>query len=450
MKRLFTVLAVLILSISFVFAGGSSEAAPAAAAPEMDGSTQGTNTFVEGGTELSLWTFQELHVAFWTQMADEWNAQYPDRAINLTVSSAESGALHNRLLIACQAGVGTPDIADIEIGRYGAFLRDGYLLPINDAVEPYQDDVIMSRITMYGDGTGNWYGIDFHLGESVAYYNMDIMNAAGVDPADIVTWDDYLEAGKIVLEKTGVPMCVVETNDLFLPQLMLLEKGGQYVDEEGNPNIDTPEHAEVIEFIREMIEAGVCIICPGGGLHEEEWYGFMNGGGVASVCMPLWYMGRFTDYCPDLAGKMAIYEIPVWNEGDVREVLQGGTGTSVIKYTQHEQLAKDFLAFAKLSPEGNTYEWQILGFDPIRTSLWTDPAITEDPENKYLNYFLTNPFDILVKNGTEGLAAPDIRGGYAATYSVLCSTTYVNAFEISRDMDAMELLEGEQSTIMYF
>ena len=120
MKRLFTVLAVLILSVSFVFAGGSKEAAPAAAeAPALEGSTQGKNTFVEGGTELSLWTFQELHVAFWTQMADEWNAQYPDRAINLTVSSAESGALHNRLLIACQAGVGTPDIADIEIGRYG-------------------------------------------------------------------------------------------------------------------------------------------------------------------------------------------------------------------------------------------------------------------------------------------------------------------------------------------
>lgn len=449
MKRLFTVLAVLILSISFVFAGGSSEAAPAAAAPEMDGSTQGTNTFVEGGTELSLWTFQELHVAFWTQMADEWNAQYPDRAINLTVSSAESGALHNRLLIACQAGVGTPDIADIEIGRYGAFLRDGYLLPINDAVEPYQDDVIMSRITMYGDGTGNWYGIDFHLGESVAYYNMDIMNAAGVDPADIVTWDDYLEAGKIVLEKTGVPMCVVETNDLFLPQLMLLEKGGQYVDENGNPNIDTPEHAEVINFIREMIEAGVCIICPGGGLHEEEWYGFMNGGGVASVCMPLWYMGRFTDYMPDLNGKIGIYEIPVWNEGDVRAVLQGGTGTSVLKFTQHEQLAKDFLAFAKLSEFGNRYEWEVLGFDPIRTSLWTDPTITENPDNKYLQYFLDNPFDILNKNGVD-LTAPDIRGGYSAAYSVLCSTTYVNAFEMSIDTPAEELLANEQATIIYY
>ena len=456
MKKIFSVLIVLLLACMAVFAGGSSDKAASSAAPassgdaSIAGATEGTNTFVEGGTEMALWTFQELHVGFWTQMADKWNEANPDRPINLTVTTGESGAVHNRLLIACQAGKGAPDIADIELSRYGTFLKDGYLLPINDAVEPYADDVIMSRIEMYGDGTGNWYGIDFHLGASVAYYNMDIMNAAGIDPATIVTWDDYFEAGKVVLEKTGKPMCAVEINDLFLPQLMMLEKNAQFIDADGNPNIATQEHADVINFIREMIEAGVCIIAPGGGFHEEAWYGFLNGEGVASVCMPLWYMGRFTDYCPDLAGKMAIYEIPVWNEGDVREVLQGGTGTSVIKYTQHEQLAKDFLAFAKLSPEGNTYEWQILGFDPIRTSLWTDPAITEDPENKYLNYFLTNPFDILVKNGTEGLAAPDIRGGYAATYSVLCSTTYVNAFEISRDMDAMELLEGEQSTIMYF
>ena len=456
MKKIATTLLVMLIASMMVFAGGSSDKAASSAAPassgdaSIAGATEGTNTFVEGGTEMALWTFQELHVGFWTQMADKWNEANPDRPINLTVTTGESGAVHNRLLIACQAGKGAPDIADIELSRYGTFLKDGYLLPINDAVEPYADDVIMSRIEMYGDGTGNWYGIDFHLGASVAYYNMDIMNAAGIDPATIVTWDDYFEAGKVVLEKTGKPMCAVEINDLFLPQLMMLEKNAQFIDADGNPNIATQEHADVINFIRELSEAGVCIIAPGGGFHEEAWYGFLNGEGVASVCMPLWYMGRFTDYCPDLAGKMAIYEIPVWNEGDVREVLQGGTGTSVIKYTQHEQLAKDFLAFAKLSPEGNTYEWQILGFDPIRTSLWTDPAITEDPENKYLNYFLTNPFDILVKNGTEGLAAPDIRGGYAATYSVLCSTTYVNAFEISRDMDAMELLEGEQSTIMYF
>jgi arabinosaccharide transport system substrate-binding protein len=318
---------------------------------------------------------------------------------------------------------------------------------LNDVVEPYEDEIVMSRVQMYGKDD-NWYGIDFHLGASVCYYNMDIMNEAGVDPANIVTWDDYFEAGKQVLEKTGKPMLAVETADLFLPQMMLLEKGVQYVDEKGQPNIDTKEHAEIIEYIRKMIDAGICEIAPGGGFHMEEWYGHLNSGGVASLAMPLWYMGRFTDYCPDLNGKMGIYEIPVWNEGDTREVLQGGTGTSVIKYTEHEDLAKEFLAFAKLSEEGNKYEWNVLGFDPIRTSLWDDPEITNDPDNKFLQYFTTNPFDIIKKNGTD-LTAPDISGGYSAAYSALVTTTYENAFEASPDEDAAELLKNEQASIIY-
>lgn len=455
-KLVSSLLCIAMVATMLAGCGGSSDSGDAgsddAAAEDTaadDGTTQGTNTFVDGGTELSLWTFQELHVGFWTEMADVWNEQNPDRPINLTVTTGESHSVQQKLLVACQAGEGTPDIADIEIGYYGSFLKDDYLLPLNDVVEPYENDVVMSRIEMYGDEDDNWYGIDFHLGASVCYYNMDIMNEAGVDPSTIVTWDDYYDAGVTVLEKTGKPMCAVETADLFLPQLMMLEKGAQYVDDEGQPNIATQDHADVIDFIRKMIDAGICEIAPGGGFHTEEWYGHLNEGGVASLAMPLWYMGRFTDYCPDLNGKMAIYEIPVWNEGDTREVLQGGTGTSVLKFTENEELAKDFLAFAKLSDEGNRYEWNELGFDPIRTSLWTDTSITQDTENKFLSYFTTNPFDILVKNGSEGLTAPNISGSYSATYNVLVSTTYANAFELAVDQDAMELLETEQSTVVY-
>ena len=250
---------------------GSSDSGSAEDTSSSDGETQGTNTFVDGGTELSLWTFQELHVGFWTEMADKWNEENPDNPINLTVTTGESHSVQQKLLVACQAGEGTPDIADIEIGYYGSFLKDDYLLPLNDVVEPYQNDVVMSRIEMYGDQEDNWYGIDFHLGASVCYYNMDIMNEAGVDPSTIVTWDDYYNAGLQVLEATGKPMCAVETADLFLPQLMMLEKGAQYVDEDGQPNIATQDHADVIDFIRKMIDAGICEIAPGGGFHTEEW-----------------------------------------------------------------------------------------------------------------------------------------------------------------------------------
>ena len=81
-------------------------------------------------------------------------------------------------------------------------------------------------------------------------------------------------------------------------------------------------------------------------------------------------------------------------------------------------------------------------------SLWEDPEITENKDNRFLKYFTTNPFDILKKNGTD-LTAPDISGGYSATYSTLVSTTYANAFELDTETPAEELLEMEEASIIY-
>ena len=72
----------------------------------------------------------------------------------------------------------------------------------------------------------------------------------------------------------------------------------------------------------------------------------MNDGGAASVWMPLWYMGRFTDYMPDLKGKMAIRPMPVF-DGSVNGIKSkylstgmGGTGTAVTMKSKNLQLAK--------------------------------------------------------------------------------------------------------------
>lgn len=433
-------------------AGAGSEApaeeAPAAAGG-VEGEQIGKNTHVDGGTDMDLWTFQELHVNFYTDMADKWNEVNSDRPINLTVTTGESHSLQTKLLVALQSGSGAPDIADIEVGHFGNFLKgEPVLLPLNDIIEPEKNNIVMSRTEMYGGNDGNIYGICFHVGASVTYYNMDIMNEAGIDPATLTTWDKYREAGKTVLEVTGKPMCVTEVTDIFLPQCMLLQKGVQYVTEDGRPNIDTPEHAEVIEYIRGMMADGICEIAKGGKVHEQEWYGYMNDGNVASITMPLWYMGRFTDYMTDLKGKIAIYPDPVWNEGDVRSVCQGGTGTGVTVQADDPDFAKEFLAFCKLSEEGNIYIWEKLGFDPIRSALWTNTEITHDDSNKFIQYFTTNPFDVLNEVGSD-LLSMSIKGAYAPTYNVLISTTYQNAFETAIDTPATELLAAEQATIIY-
>lgn len=107
--------------------GGKEDAKTEEGGGTEEGMTEGKNTFVDGGTELSLWTFQELHVGFYTTMADLWNKENPDNPINLTVTTGESHSLQSKLLVACQAGEGTPDIADIERGWLLWFFPEGWI-----------------------------------------------------------------------------------------------------------------------------------------------------------------------------------------------------------------------------------------------------------------------------------------------------------------------------------
>jgi len=65
------------------------------------------------------------------------------------------------------------------------------------------------------------------------------------------------------------------------------------------------------------------------------------------------------------------------------------------------------------------------------------------------NVFEQRKIDTILKENGTDITAPNISGSYSATYSTLVSTTYSNAFEISVDQDAKELLQSEQDSIIY-
>ena len=100
----------------------SSEAASSAEANSAP--TIITGTKVAGATELTMWTFQELHAKFYQTMIDNWNKAHADKAINLTITVLPYDDMHNKLAIALQAnGEGAPDICDIEVGKFPNFLQ---------------------------------------------------------------------------------------------------------------------------------------------------------------------------------------------------------------------------------------------------------------------------------------------------------------------------------------
>jgi arabinosaccharide transport system substrate-binding protein len=388
-------LAVLLIACSN---GGDKTSGNEATEKEVIGANE------KDATELKYWTFVELHMDFFKDAVPRWNELHPDKKIKLVAETFPYDQMHNNLLLALQSGKGAPDISDIEVGRFPNYLQGKpQLLPMNEYVEPIKDKFIESRLNLYAKD-GNYYGMPTHVGATVMYYNKEIMDKAGVDIDSIKTWDDYIEAGKKVVANTDAVMTTVHTGDATQFQQMISQQGSDLFDKDGKLTIDSDKNVKTLSLLNDMLyKYKVAELTPGGEPHAEEFYAYMNKGKAASISMPLWYMGRFTDYMPDLKGKMVIRPLPAWEPGGGRSVGIGGTGTVVTNQTKHPELAKEFLAFAKLSKEANIKLWSVLGFDPPRWDVWEDPAIKED--NKFYQYFGTDIFDTLlsIKDEIPGL-----------------------------------------------
>ncbi|XID92768.1 ABC transporter substrate-binding protein [Paenibacillaceae bacterium WGS1546] len=390
-KRMSTVVA-LMLSVLLALtacSGGNGEAGGSPAASGGASAAPGNGE----ATKIVFWTFQELHQKYYEEMANRWNEQHPDKLIEFEGSTFPYDDVHNKLLVALQTGVGAPDMADVEISKFANYLKGvPQLAPLNDIVEPELDNLVKSRFDIYAKD-GNYYGVDYHVGAAVIYYNKEILDKAGVKPDDIKTWDDYKAAGKTVLEQTGVPMTTVETTEHWSLWPLIAQQDGDLLGPDGSVTLDSDVNIRTVQYLQDLVKEKIAATTPGGFHHSEEYWAFMNQGGAASIWMPMWYMGRFVDNMPDLKGKMVIKPMPAWTEGGARSAGMGGTGTVITQQSQVQELAKEFLAFAKLSKEGNIALWTELGFDPLRSEVWTLPELNEP--NKFTEYFGDGIFRML-------------------------------------------------------
>jgi arabinosaccharide transport system substrate-binding protein len=352
-----------------------------------------------GTTKLVFWTFNELHQKYYESMAALWNKANPNEAIELEATTLPYDDMHNKLLIALQSNTGAPDMADIEISKFPNFLKGTpQLVELNKIIEPELKNIVKSRVDIYAK-ENKYYGIDYHVGAAVIYYNKEILDKAGVNADSIVTWNDFYEAGKKVLVATGKPMTTLETTDQWSFWPLISQQGSDFLDKSGKVILDNDKNIATLQFLQKLIKEKVAVTAPGGGHHAEEYYGFMNKGGAASVFMPMWYMGRFTDYMVDLKGKMIIKPMPAWEKGGSRSAGMGGTGTAITKQSKSQDLAMKFLAYTKLSKEGNIQIWKQLGFDPIRTDVWDSPELKED--NKFTQFFGKDIFQTLISVKNE-------------------------------------------------
>ena len=104
-------------------------------------------------------------------------------------------------------------------------------------IDPYWDTIVKSRIDLYSKEDVN-YGIPTHVGASVAFYNTEILEEAGVNYEDIVTWEDFKQAGIQVYENRQV-----HGNSRYKrtwqASMLLAQQGADLTDDSGNPIVNS-------------------------------------------------------------------------------------------------------------------------------------------------------------------------------------------------------------------
>lgn len=452
-KKLLTILlcAAMVATSLLGCASGSSEDSDSGDDSSSTDNSAGVREMdVEGDyTELEVWIFTEVHADFYTEMAEHWNEENPDNQVKLTISTLNYDDMHNKLSLALESGEGAPDVVDIEVGKFPSFTTGEIgLLDLTDYVEPYKDDIVQARLDLYSKD-GAIYGFPTHVGTTVAFYNEELLSDAGIDYTTIETWDDFKEAGVQYYEATGKAFAGVETTAQWMINLMLAQKGGDYFDEDGNLDLTSDEMVEVLTYIKEMEDTGAFQTIPGGQPDDEEAYASYNSGDFAVQIMPMWQASRFTNYMTDLSGKVAIAAPPVWGDGEdvVETIGGGGTGTAVVASSENADFAAEVFAYIKLSELANEEVWNVLGFDPVNTAVWTDTDLTQNPDNQYVQFFTTYPFDTLLElEDSIGLLESATDERMPSVNNEFTTTTLYNIYE--SDMDVTEALEQSQETLL--
>lgn len=137
----------------------------------------------------------------------------------------------------------------------------------------------------------------------------------------------------------------------------------------------------------------------------------------------------------------------VFGDNDaVKTIGGGGTGTAVVKSSKNADLAAEVFAYIKLSEDANKEVWNVLGFDPVNTSVWTDTDLTQNPDNQFVKYFKTKPFDTLLElQDSIGGLNSYTSSKYPSINNEFCTTTLNNIFE--EGMDVKDALKQSQETL---
>ena len=376
-RKLFSLLSVVILA-SMILAACTTPAAPTAA-PATEAPAAATTAPTEAPAEKV--TIRMLVRPDEGGNIEKFRVQFEEETgIAVAVDYVSWADISNKTLTTLAAGGGDYDIVFMPSADASKLIAGGWFEPISDLI-PEADKALWSPAVLdFYTADGELMGMPWYAGGAHMAYNKDILTAAGVDPATIVTWDDFMAACKTIKEAAAADWCFTPSAKYagefyYNWGTMVLSRGGTFFDETGAPVFQNTSAAlDSYQFLKDGIDLGY--FNPAGvALDDYETLIDFGTGKTAFLLDSTWAATQANKNADlsTIVEKVGYILVP--GAGEVRSsaLLYAG-GLGVLNTSTHKEEAKQFITY--LTGEEAQKQHAIDGANmPTRVALYSDPDI---------------------------------------------------------------------------
>jgi lactose/L-arabinose transport system substrate-binding protein len=329
MKKIGFVYLMILLAAVVIFTGCARKETAAVADPNAS-------------LTLTVWCWDpNFNIYAMNEAVNVYRRDHPNVTINVVETPWND--IQQKLIVAFSSRQ-TDSLPDILLMQGNAIEKNiltypGAFLPINDRID-------LTKFPQYrvdmGTVDGKSYGLPFDNGATGTFLRRDIVEQAGLKIEDFndITWERFIELGKIVKQKTGVTMVSTDATGLDFIVIMLQSAGTWLFDAQGNPYIkDNPVLRKAISLFIEGVQSGTILLASDG----TAYFATLNNGTVASTIQGCWIIATIISETSQ-AGQWALVNTPRLSDIDsVNYSSQGGSDWMVLASSKNPDAAIDFL-----------------------------------------------------------------------------------------------------------
>ncbi|HXR70364.1 ABC transporter substrate-binding protein [Actinocrinis sp.] len=296
--------------------------------------------------EATLWFNDDDLLKVFKTVLPSFSAKYPQVKLNLV--GVDVGTKLAPTLI---SGTGVPDgsfAADGAVGAQAAELYD-----LTSLMKPYVADTVQYKLDV-NTVDGKLVGIPWDTDPGLFFYREDILSAAGVNPAQLTSYDALLDAARAVKGKnpSARPIPLEQDPNLGMQWLMMLvsqQQGAGLVDAQGNLTIDTDAYRNALTWIKKVADENLGARSK---FASTAQIAMADNGTISIVPWAIWFNFLVQTALTKSAGHWRVSQLPAWTAGGARSGVMGGSSFIIPAKAAQPQLAWLFYEHAIYSPEG--------------------------------------------------------------------------------------------------